>query len=157
MEGNNWVWYQQRQPNRKTWERDKGDPAKTLRSQRGCTCAWAAPSAEWSQRRLWRGSVQWMCESPSHLRLSVTPWAVTSQAPLSMEPSRQEHWSEEPVPSPGDLSWLRDWTANPALQADSALSEPPGKLGGDGLHSNGPTESLNNWRSKATIKTRFQR
>ena len=34
---------------------------------------------------------------------SVTPWAVTHQAPLSMEFSRQECWSGLPFPSPGDL------------------------------------------------------
>ena len=36
----------------------------------------------WDQR-LWGLSVQ----------LSATPWAVARQAPLSMEFSRQEHWS----------------------------------------------------------------
>ena len=30
----------------------------------------------------------------------VTPWAVAHQAPLSMELSRQEHWSGLPFPSP---------------------------------------------------------
>ena len=33
----------------------------------------------------------------------VTPWAVAHQAPLSMEFSRQEHWSGLPCPPPGDL------------------------------------------------------
>ena len=36
--------------------------------------------------------------------LFVTPWTVAYQAPLSMEFSRQEHWSGWPVPSQGDLS-----------------------------------------------------
>ena len=31
-----------------------------------------------------------------------TPWIVASQAPLSMELSRQEYWSGLPFPSPGD-------------------------------------------------------
>ena len=39
---------------------------------------------------------------------SVTPWAVTHQAPLSMEFSRRECWSGLPFPSPGDLPWPRD-------------------------------------------------
>ena len=33
----------------------------------------------------------------------ATPWTVTCQAPLSMEFSRQEHWSGLPFPAPGDL------------------------------------------------------
>ena len=39
----------------------------------------------------------------SQVRLFVTPWTVTRQAPQSMEFSRQEYWSGLPVPSPGDL------------------------------------------------------
>jgi len=31
------------------------------------------------------------------------PWSVACQAPISMEFSRQEYWSELPFPSPGDL------------------------------------------------------
>ena len=31
------------------------------------------------------------------------PWTVAHQAPLSMEFSRQEHWSGLPFPPPGDL------------------------------------------------------
>ena len=34
----------------------------------------------------------------------ATSWTVARQAPLSMEFSRQEYWSGEPFPSPGDLS-----------------------------------------------------
>ena len=34
---------------------------------------------------------------------SLTLWTVARQAPLSMEFSRQEYWSELPCPSPGDL------------------------------------------------------
>ena len=33
----------------------------------------------------------------------ATPWTAAIQAPLSMEFSRQEHWSGLPFPSPGDL------------------------------------------------------
>ena len=39
----------------------------------------------------------------SHVRLFATPWTVASQAPLSMEVSRQEYWNGLPFPSPGDL------------------------------------------------------
>ena len=31
------------------------------------------------------------------------PWPVAHRAPLSMEFSRQEHWSRSPCPTPGDL------------------------------------------------------
>ena len=31
------------------------------------------------------------------------PWTITCQAPLSVEFSRQEYWSELPFPPPGDL------------------------------------------------------
>ena len=39
----------------------------------------------------------------SHVRPSVTPWPVARQAPLSMGFSRQEYWSQQPFPPPGDL------------------------------------------------------
>ena len=46
-----------------------------------------------------------MCcaQSLSHVRLSVTPWAVARQAPLSMGFSRQEDWSGLPCLPPRDL------------------------------------------------------
>ena len=39
----------------------------------------------------------------SHVQLFAAPWIIAHQAPLSMEFSRQEHWSGLPFPSPGDL------------------------------------------------------
>ena len=39
----------------------------------------------------------------SCIRLFAAPWTVARQAPLSMEFSRQEHWSGVPFPSPGGL------------------------------------------------------
>ena len=41
--------------------------------------------------------------------------------------SRQEYWNELPFPSPGDLPDLRIELGSPAMQADSLLSEAPGK------------------------------
>ena len=38
----------------------------------------------------------------SRVRLFVTPWTVTHQAPLSTGFSRQEYWSGLPCPPPGD-------------------------------------------------------
>ena len=40
------------------------------------------------------------CYLFSHVRLFVTQWAVAHQAPLSMDFSRQEYWSELPCPAP---------------------------------------------------------
>ena len=37
------------------------------------------------------------------VRLFVTPWTVTHQAPLSKGFSRQEYWSGLPFPSAGDV------------------------------------------------------
>ena len=41
---------------------------------------------------------------------SVTPWTAAHQAPPSMGPSRQEHWSGVPLPS--RLQWLKYLSAN---------------------------------------------
>ena len=51
-----------------------------------------------------------------------------SQAPLSMEFSRQEYWCGLPFPSPRNLPDPRIKPRSPALQADSLPSEPPGEL-----------------------------
>ena len=39
-------------------------------------------------------------KSLSRVRLLVTPWTAAHQAPPSMGFSRQEYWSEVPLPSP---------------------------------------------------------
>ena len=44
-----------------------------------------------------------------------------------MEFFRQEYWSGLPFPSPGDLPNPGIEPGSPAFQADSLLSEPPGK------------------------------
>ena len=62
--------------------------------------------------------------------LFATPWTVACWGPLSMGFPRQEYWSELPFPSPGDFPdpGIKSWS--PVLQADSLLSEPPGKTYG---------------------------
>ena len=50
-----------------------------------------------------KGESEKKVESLSRVQLSVTPWNVAYQAPLSMEFSRQEYWSGLPFPSPRDL------------------------------------------------------
>ena len=62
----------------------------------------------------------------SQVQLFVTPWAVTCQAHLFMEFSRQEYRSGQPIPSAGDLPNPGTEPSSPVLQADSFLSEPPG-------------------------------
>ena len=57
----------------------------------------------------------------------MTLWAVAFQAPLSMGFSRPEYWSGLPFPSPGDLPDPGIEPGSPAWQAESLLSEPPGK------------------------------
>ena len=49
---------------------------------------------------------------------SATPWTVASQAPLSMEFSRQGYWSELPCAYPGDLP-------NPGIELTSLMSPVP--------------------------------
>ena len=51
----------------------------------------------------------------------------THQPPLSMEFSRQEHWSVWPFSSPGDLPYLGIKPRSPALQVDSLPTELWGK------------------------------
>ena len=65
---------------------------------------------------------KWKWKSFSRVQLFVTPWTVAHQAPLSMEFSRQECWSELPFPSPGDLPEPGIKSRSPALQVDSLLS-----------------------------------
>ena len=70
---------------------------------------------------------KWKCSLLSPVWLSETPQTVARQAPLSMGFSRQEYWSGLPFPSPGTLPHPSIEPQSPALQADSLLSEPPGK------------------------------
>ena len=51
----------------------------------------------------------------SHVQLFVTLWTVSCLAPLSMELSRQEHWSGLPYPPPRDLP-------NPGIELMSLMS-----------------------------------
>ena len=66
----------------------------------------------------------------SCVSLFVTLWTVACQALLSVGFSRQKYWSGFPFPAPWNLP---DPGTEPvsleslALQADSLLTEPPGK------------------------------
>ena len=67
-------------------------------------------------------------QSLSRVQLFMTWWTTTHQVPLSVEFSRQEYWSGLPFPSPGNLPDPGIRLRYASLQADSLLSEPPGKL-----------------------------
>ena len=61
---------------------------------------------------------------------SATPWTVDHGVPLSMEYSRQAYWRGLSLPSSGNLPNPGIEPGPPARQADTLLSEPPGKLAG---------------------------
>ena len=46
-------------------------------------------------------------KSLSRVRLLATPWTAAYQAPLPMGFSRQEYWSEVPLPSPKISYWFK--------------------------------------------------
>ena len=84
----------------------------------------------------------------SRVQLLVTPWTVTLQAPLSMEFSRQQYWSELPFPTPGDLLNPGIELGSPELQADSLPSELLGKpilILGYWILKGGKKKSLIDW------------
>ena len=68
------------------------------------------------------------CVSRSVMPDFATPWTIALQAPLSVEFSRQEHWSWLSFPSPGDPPNPGIEPGYPALQTDSLQSEPPRKV-----------------------------
>ena len=57
----------------------------------------------------------------------MTPWTVAHHGILFKDFSRQEYWSGQPFPSPGDLPYPGIEPGPPAWWADSLPSEPPGK------------------------------
>ena len=67
----------------------------------------------------------------SSVRLFVTPWTATSQAPLSIGFPQQEYWYGLSFPPLGDLPDLAIEPVSlvtPALQADSLLLSHCNKL-----------------------------
>ena len=63
----------------------------------------------------------------SHVHVFAMPRTIADQAPLSTGFSRQEYRSGLLFPPPGDLPDPGIQAVSPAFQADSLLSEPPGK------------------------------
>ena len=66
-------------------------------------------------------------QSPSHVQLTVTPWIVAHQAPLSVGFSSQEYWSELSFPFPGDIPRPGIKPMSLALADGLFTSESPGK------------------------------
>ena len=66
----------------------------------------------------------WVSEWKSLSRVWLFETPLTVQ---SMEFSRPEYWSGEPLPSPGDLPKPGIKPRSPTLQADSLPAEPQGK------------------------------
>ena len=75
----------------------------------------------YSKRKVLKVSVARSCVT---LR---SPGAEACQVTLSIEFSRQEYWNGLPFPFPGNLPDPGIKPRFPPLQADSLLSEPPGK------------------------------
>ena len=67
------------------------------------------------------------CVLVAQLCLTLCDSMIGQQALLSMKFSRQEYWSGLSFPTPGSLPDSGTEPRSPALQADSLLSEPPGK------------------------------
>ena len=66
----------------------------------------------------------------SRVQLSVTPWTVARQAPLSLGFPRQEYWRGLPFPPPGDLpdpEIEHTSPGSPVWQVGSSLAELSGK------------------------------
>ena len=62
----------------------------------------------------------------SRVRLSLTPWTIVQQAPLSIEFYRQEYWRRLPFTSPGDLPNPGIKPVPPALAGRFFIAERPG-------------------------------
>ena len=67
----------------------------------------------------------------SGVRLSLTPWTVAHQVPLSMGFFRQEYWRWLPFSTPEDLlnPWIKPTShMSPVLAGRFFTTSPPGKL-----------------------------
>ena len=66
-------------------------------------------------------------QTVSRVQLSVTPWTVAGQAPLSLAFPRPEYRSGLPFPPPGDLADAGIKPASPVLAGGFFTTDPPGK------------------------------
>ena len=93
--------------------------------------------------------IKWYHVGLSHVLLFATLWILPARVFCPWGFSRQEYWSGLPFTSPEDLPNPGIKLRSPRLQADSLLSEPPGKpkhtgVGSLSLHCRiFPTQELN--------------
>jgi len=95
------------------------------------TLVWVAISFS----NAWKWKVKVKVKSLSRVRLLSTPWTAAYQAPPSMGFSRQEYWSEVPLPSPrtnlGEYQIMithteeTTWIQDPASPISSTLCTTP--------------------------------
>ena len=94
-------------------------PEKTIIRKDTCTAMfiavlftiarmWKQPKCPWTEEWIKKKKCIYVCVHAcvcmlSHVQLFVTPWTAARQARLSMEFSKQEHWSGVPFLSPGSL------------------------------------------------------
>ena len=88
-------------------------------------------SDEWSLKCMVQKACYAMLRLPSCVWLCATPWTVARQAPLSMGIFQARILEWVAMPSSRGSSKPR----SPTLQADSLLSEPPGKPKNTGVGS----------------------
>ena len=69
-----------------------------------------------------------LCQLLDCVLTLCNPWTEACQAPLAVEFSRQESWSGQPFPSPGNLPDPGVEPESPTLQAYSLLCESLGKV-----------------------------
>ena len=82
------------------------------------------------------------CQLLSHIQLFAAPWTASHQAPLSMRFPRQEYWSGQPFPPPGDLPGL-------GIQPESPVSPP---LAGRFFTTESPARHLDCFQFFTVIK-----
>ena len=138
-------------PIRRMWERSKGDATCLLTFQNPSYwhSSWLSnvcPTRK-DSASAWLARDKWKWKSLSCVRLSMTPWTVTHQSPLSMESSKQEYWNGLPFPSPEDLPDARIEPMSTALQADSLLVELPVDMEKSGSLHGRETQEVEVWLS----------
>ena len=103
-----------------TWPPSRLGGCAGLHLSQGWASLQRASRAPWRQRCTPAsagsiGPAVYVLSRFSRVRLFATPWAVASQAPLSMGFSRQDYWNGLPCPPPGDLP-------NPEIEHTSLTS-----------------------------------
>ena len=101
-----------------------------------------------------------LVKPPSYVPLLAIPRTVAYQAPPSIGFSRQEYWSGQPFPSPGDLPDPGIEPRSPALQAEALPCELQAQLLCDMwdlsfLSKDGTLiarQILNHWTSKEVLR-----